>query len=175
MKKIISVFLLVLFLLSFFTPIVFAQQKENTIAYKIIWEDGSLKLASISINLFNSEIKLSSKSTSIKIFISGTRRKDPTLGRVENMTEFWKILFYINGQFAFELLPGEKINVYLDIGNYSIMAEAYVGTIFGERLAGVFNYQEKFNLEINGRMLSGKYADYGWKVCLKESNFKKPS
>ena len=172
MKKIISVFLLVAFLLSFFTPIVLAQQKENTIAYKIVWENGSLKLASISINLFNSEIKLTSKSTSIKIFISGTRHKDPTLGRVENMTELWKILFYINGQFAFELLPGEKINVYLDIGNYSIMAEAYVGTIFGERLVGVFNYQEKFNLEVDGKMLSGKYADYGWKMCLKESKFK---
>ena len=173
MKKIISVFLLVLFLLSFFTPIVSAQQKENTIAYKIIWEDGNLKLASISINLFDSEIKLSSKSTSIKIFISETHHKDPTLGKVENMTEFWKILFYINGQFAFELLPEEKINVYLDIGNYSIMAEAYVGTIFGERLVGVFNYREKFNLEVDGKMLSGKYADYGWKVSLKESKFKK--
>jgi hypothetical protein len=174
MRKIISVLLLVSLLLCFFTPIVSAQQKENTITYKIVWENGSLKLASVSVNLFNSEMKLSSKSTSIKIFISRTRHKDPTLGIVENLTEFWKLLFYINGEFAFELLPGKKVDVYLDVGSYSIMVEAYVQTFFGERLVGVFNSQDRINLEVDGRMLSGKYVDYGWRASLQETNFKKP-
>ncbi len=174
MRKIITIFLLISFLVSFSAPITFAQKEENTIAYKVVWENGSLKLVSISINLLNCAIRLSSKSTSIKIFISGTRHKDPTLGRVENMTEFWKILFYINGEFAFELLPGEKIGIYLDIGKYSVRAEAYTETIFGERLVGIFNYQEKLNLEVDGKMLSGKYANYGWKFLLRESNFRKP-
>ncbi len=174
MKKVISVFLLVLFLISFFASIASAQQKENTIAYKVIFGSDGLKLVSISINLSNLEIKLGSKSSSIKIFVSKTHYKDPTLGRVENMTELWKILFYINEEFAFELLPGEKRDVYLDIGDYSIMAEAYVQTVFGERLVGVFNRQNKLNLEIDGKMSSGEYANYGWNLLLKESKFKKP-
>ena len=179
MKKIILILLSVLLLLSFFTPIVFAEhlaeQKENTATYKIVWEGTSLKLVSVSINLLNfPQIKLSGKSVSIKIFISGVRHKDPTLGIVENLTKSWEILFFIDGQFAFRLLPGERIRVYLDIGAYSIRGEAYVGTFFGRRLIGVFNFEEKDNLEVDGIMLSGKYANYGWRVSPAEINFEKP-
>ena len=102
-----------------------------------------------------------------KIICSPSYASDPTLGKIENLTESWRVMLLI-GDWTLELDPGESVNVYLDFGKYVIVAEAYVETFFGERLAGTY----RKNLRVDAKMLSGEDSNYGWKIILKEGNFR---
>ena len=105
--------------------------------------------------------------------------KDPTLGRIENRTDIWTIEVLIDGieeesrEDKIIIPPGQIRLIYLDIGEHIVQVWAYVRTIFGRRLVGVYNQEAEPNLYVDGRMLRGK--NYGWRLQLRERNFDSPN
>jgi len=160
MKRLIIALLVVLLLNIFLVSFVSAEKITVSIQGQTMSNQSKKLLTSLIIFLSLCKEK-------DKIICLPKYANDPTLGKIENLTESWRVILFI-GDWTLELNPGESVNVYLDLGKYSVVAEAYVETFFGERLAGTY----RKNLKVDAKMLSGEYSDYGWKIILKEGNFR---
>lgn len=102
------------------------------------------------------------------VAVPGTYTGDPTRGEFVNATR-WRVSVFINpsdparpesAQYQYTLNPQQSAGANLDIGQHRIIAQAYVDTQFGPRLAGKYDR----TIRIDPRST-------GWSIRFTEGDF----